>query len=403
MLGSIALTLATAVTWGVPVQEPSVAHGVRFVVTAPDGRGALHLAGTFNRWQPADSSWELTREEAAGAALWTITVPVERLGPAPIEFKLTRGSWDTVEMLANGADSPNRIVRASDLENGISLTVEAWADDREGATRESAVTGRLEVFDLASERLGNTRKVRVWLPPGYDDDEHAGRRYPVLYMHDGQNVFDGATSFMGAEWGADESATRLIEAGKITPLIIVGIDHAGAARTAEYNPPFTSKGGVAHYGDRYLDFLTSTLMPEIEKRYRIESGAEYTALGGSSYGGNITLYAGMRHPERFGLLLVESPVFWVFGAELMTRCEQHATWGQRIFLAIGTNESEDERVQAGYHDGLEHLRATFEEQGLLPERARLVVEEGGTHHESSWSRRFPSALKFLFGESVESE
>ncbi|MDA1265536.1 MAG: alpha/beta hydrolase-fold protein [Planctomycetota bacterium] len=302
-------------------------------------------------------------------------------------------------MSADLTDRPNRRL-AADLPEEVALTVEAWIDDRPdfvpSSARKSTVTGHLDLFDITSERLENTRKLRVWLPPGYDAEENATRRYPVLYLHDGQNVFDRATSYLGTEWEADETATRLIEAKKIEPLLIVGIDHAGAARLAEYNPPFTSKGGVAHSGDRYLDFITQTVMPEVEGRYRVEPGPEHTALGGSSYGGNITLYAGMRHPDRFGALLVESPVFWAFGPGLMNLCKQHE-WTQRVFVASGDSESKEAKVQAGYERGMEVLRATFTAQDLLPKRALLVVEPKATHHETSWARRLPQALEFFYG------
>lgn len=373
----------------------------RFVVTVPDDRGPLFLAGSFNGWQPAAPGWRLEPVAAApdGSPRWSIAVGRDSLGELPAEFKLTRGSWDAVEVRADFADRPNRIVRAADLDRPVALTVPAWIDDRPGFVPQHAkagVTGRLDVFEIASPRLGNRRNVRVWLPPEYEAEVNAARRYPVLYLHDGQNVFDPATSFLGVEWGADESATRLIAEGRIRPLVIVGIDHAGSARTSEYNPPFTRKNGVANAGDRYLDFVTQTVMPEIERRYRILPGPRHTGLGGASYGGNITLYAGMRHPDRFGLLLVESPVFWVFGDELMTRCSRHERWTQRVFVAIGTREAKDPRKQAGYERGMDVLRTAFAAQGLLPERARLVVEDGAVHHETAWARRFPRALEFLF-------
>jgi len=401
MLCALLLSFAPAVR-DAPVQEPPGAREVRFSVTAPDERGPLYFAGAFNRWQPDDPAWKLAREDANESSRWTLTVAVETLTVAPIEFKLTRGSWDTVELSANLTDRPNRVLLARDLVEEIALTVEAWADDRpdarERASGPPAVTGHLEIFDLASEHLGNTRKVRAWLPPGYDAEENAKRQYPVLYMHDGQNVFDATTSFMGAEWGADETATRLIEAGEIAPLIIVGIDHAGADRTSEYNPPFTSARGVPHRGDRYLGFVTEGVMPAIERRYRVARGPRHTALGGSSFGGNITLYAALRHPDRFGAILVESPVAWVFNAELMERCAKHEAWPRRVWVAIGTKESEDPRKQAGYEHAMEVLRAAFQEQGLLPDRARIFTANDATHHESAWARRLPDALKFLFAE-----
>ncbi|NQU50153.1 MAG: alpha/beta hydrolase [Planctomycetes bacterium] len=388
--------------------EPS--GELRIEISAPDARGPLYLAGTFNQWNPGAAAWRLKQIVPANSeainqqpTTWVIEVAKEKLSHSPIEFKITRGSWQTVEVNADLSDIDNRTLTAEDLLSPLKLKVAAWADDRsETGAEKGTVTGKLDVFDFASKRLKNSRKIRVWLPPGYSDTANAERSYPVLYMHDGQNLFDKRTSFMGAEWKADETATKLIQSKKIPPFIIVGIDNTGA-RSAEYNPPFTYQGDVANIGDRYLDFILSELMPAIAVRYRIATGPENTSLGGSSYGGNITLYALLRHPEVFGQVIVESPAILAFGGALLDRCLANYNWPQRMFVACGTRESKNERVQKNYIRSIEALRRTFAKQKIPATRVKLIEEDGALHNETAWARRLPAALEFLFGKKAPDE
>ncbi|MCP3918451.1 MAG: hypothetical protein GY711_23140 [bacterium] len=371
------------------------AGALRFTVTAPDARGPLFVAGSFNGWQPGDQDWRLEPENGGSAGHWTLSVARDELGEQPSEWKLTRGSWATVEVRADHSERTNRTLAADTGE--VRVAVAAWADDRDAHASEAGTVtgGRLDVLDVRSEALGNTRKVRVWLPEHYDHAEHAKRRYPVLYMHDGQNVLDASTSFLGIEWGADEALAKLSAAGHVDPWLVVAIDNAGADRSREYNPPFTTTGGVANRGDLYLEFLTRELMPRIESRYRVRTGPASTALGGSSYGGSITLYAALEHPDVFGALLVESPAAWTHERKLLERCAANGKWPQRVFVGVGTRESSNARHQAEYLRTARVLREALEQSGLGEDRARVVIEEGATHSETAWAGRLESALAFL--------
>ncbi|RYG49092.1 alpha/beta hydrolase, partial [bacterium] len=160
--------------------------------------------------------------------------------------------------------------------------------------RVSSVVGDLRIErKFVSKILGNERDLRVWLPPGYEKEPR--RRFPVTYLHDGQNVFDGMTSFIpNQEWRADETVKALSDAGLLPPMILVGIDNAGAARGDEYLPTRKEYGGKA---DLYGRFLLEEVMPFVDKTYRTKKGPRETALVGSSFGGVITAYLGLRHPE----------------------------------------------------------------------------------------------------------
>ena len=175
-----------------------------------------------------------------------------------------------------------------------------------------SVTGDLRLHEFRSRIFRNTRMLRVWLPPRYDTPDNSARHYPVLYLNDGQNLFDRATAFAGVEWQVDETADRLIRQEVIPPLIIVGIDNAQGDRIKEFLPYRSFHPPVLRpQGKRYPDFLMNEVMPFVYERYRIARGPENTGLGGSSLGALISLYTAMDRPGVFGRLLLESPSLFI--------------------------------------------------------------------------------------------
>jgi predicted alpha/beta superfamily hydrolase len=268
----------------------------------------------------------------------------------------------------------------------------------EGFIRVENATGELRLYEFYSRIFHNTRFLRVWLPPGYDDPANAGRRYPVLYLNDGQNLFEASISFTGVEWSVDETADRLIREGAIPPLIVVGIDNAGKNRLREYMPhrslhPILLRG----LGSRYPNFLTKEVMPFVARHYRVGDGPENTGLGGSSLGSLIALYTAATKPGLIGRLLLESPSLWASNRQMIRASREIKLWPDRVFLATGTAEAGREDRDRSMVDDVRELAGIFRRGGLDEKRLRLVVEEGATHHESAWARRFPEALRFLFG------
>lgn len=269
--------------------------------------------------------------------------------------------------------------------------------------KEHTVLGVLEIVPFQSKIFHNTRMLRVWLPANYGSPRNAHRSYPVLYMHDAQNLFDDATSNAG-EWHVDETVDHLVGSFQIPPMIVVGIDHAGEKRSSEYLPypdPNHKQFGTPDlkevHGKDYATFLLTEVMPFVEKHYRVSRGIMNTGIGGSSYGGVISLYTVLQHPGVFGHVLVESPVLGVGDGQLLKDAEQAKQLPQKMFLAIGTSETKDPDYNAQLVKHVEELQTILRRKGMGSDRLKVVVEEGAVHNEGAWSRRLPQALIFLYG------
>jgi predicted alpha/beta superfamily hydrolase len=255
--------------------------------------------------------------------------------------------------------------------------------------------GILRLHELRSRLFKNSRFVRVWTPPNYGDPP--GTRYPVLYLNDGQNLFEASTAFGGVHWQVGETASRLIAEKKIPPIIIVGIDNAGKNRIREYLPwrspdvkVFVVKGKL------YPNFLRHEVMPLVESRYALLSGPENTALGGSSLGGLIALYTQLVAPGVFGKLLIESPSLGIANRKIIAECRRFRSWPERMYLGMGTRELGDAAKDEKIVNEVRELAELMRGAGLDERRLRVNIEEGAPHSESSWARRLPEALEFLY-------
>ena len=276
---------------------------------------------------------------------------------------------------------------------------ENHAGEIAAVVRAASATGDLRLHSFASRIFHNTRHLRVWLPPGYDDPANAGRSYPVLYLNDGQNLFEAATSFTGVEWQVDETADRLIREGAIPPMMIVGLDNAAKDRIREYMPrPSLHPLMLRVQGARYPSFLIKEVMPFVAGNYRVATGPENTGLGGSSLGALIALHSVAVRPGVFGRLLLESPSLWAANRQVIRESRRLKRWPQRVFLAAGTTETGQKDRDQSVVDDVRELAGVLRRAGLDDERLKLVIEEGAAHHESAWARRFPEALAFLFGK-----
>jgi enterochelin esterase-like enzyme len=275
---------------------------------------------------------------------------------------------------------------------------ESYGPGPAGVIRAQSATGDLRLHEFRSRIFQNTRFLRVWLPPGYDDAANAGRRYPILYLNDGQNLFESATSFNGVEWQVDETADRLIREGVIPPLIIVGIDNTGKSRIREYMPhrslhPIMMRA----HGTRYPSFLFKEVIPFMARNYRVASGPENTGLGGSSLGALIALYTAAVRPGTIGRLLLESPSLWASNRQLIRQSRGVKRWPERVYLATGTAEAGRKDKDQSVVDDVRELAAILNRAGLDDTHLRLVVDDGAAHHEAAWAQRLPEALTFLFG------
>ncbi|HEY1499626.1 MAG TPA: alpha/beta hydrolase-fold protein [Acidobacteriaceae bacterium] len=245
---------------------------------------------------------------------------------------------------------------------------------------------------FASRFLAGERDISVYLPPDYDSDP--GRRFPLLILQDGQNLFDPETSFIrGKTWRVAENADDAIAAGEVEPLVIAGVANAGERRLAEYTPVRDWKLGGGEAG-KYALMLTRELLPFLHRKYRLRSGPEETGIGGSSLGGLVSLWMGLRHPDIFGKLAVLSPSVWwnhryILGYLNDVAPELHRR--PRIWLDVGDQEGRKTLADA------DMLHARLRKHGWRDdEDLHFETMAGGRHDESSWAERVRPMLGFLF-------
>ncbi len=373
----------------------------------------IYLASSINGWNPADPRFVLTPRSDTR---WQIVI--DEVPPnTTVAFKFTMGGWDREELDGSGNSIANRSFPKVDRSKlgpnerpVLEFRVPEWRVPvalseqvrRSGRYRKLDVTGdarRLEIRGGAGGAESSMRDAVVWLPPGYTDPVNAGRDYPVLYMMDGQNVFERPDGVPG-EWNADETAQQLIESGEIEPVVIVAIPHAGEHRLGEYLPVGQIQG---HAGDgaAFVSWLRREVMPRVERSFRVKTGPEHTAIGGASLGGAISLYASTRHPDVFGKAIVESlPMLYDNGKATRDYLDSVAAWPGRVFVGMGGREvggnDRDRERNGAYVAWAEEIDRRLADAGLGDDQRMLVIDRDAGHNEIAWGERFPEALRFLF-------
>lgn len=375
-----------------PAAEPSTVK-IQFIVdipgdTAPESK--VYLAGNLGplgAWKPDG----LALERSNGHYTRVVELPRGKT----LEYKITRGTWETVEKGPGGAELKNRTLLL-DGNKTERVSVAAWST-AQPRVRVHTITGDVRSLDIHSKILGNDRKLWIFLPPGYD--KHPDRRYPVLYMHDGQNVFDEFTSFAG-EWQADETATKLIEQGRIEPLIIVGIEN-NSDRVDEYTPTrYLEEGGN---GDDYGRFIVEEVKPLIDRTFRTDPAVGATGVAGSSLGGIISLHLLRTYPQVFGRGAAISPSLWWDRENFLFGLQKDVSWarGKRVWLDTGTAEHSDALRSAVQSGDCRQLSMALERKGLVPGKDFVYREYAGAgHNEEAWAERFGDVLLFLYPKQV---
>ena len=286
----------------------------------------------------------------------------------------------------------------------VLISTTAAADTN--APCKSTVSGDVRLHELDSRIFGNRRTIRVLVPQDYDAPANAARRYPVLYMLDGQNLFDACLSDVSHhEWGLDEIVYRLVAEKKIPPMIVVGVDHAGKDRGREFLPYkdfMQDPDGPDPLGQRFPTFLTTEVMPLVDGHYRTLQGHGNTGIGGSSYGGVATLYALMAQPNRFGYGLIESPSLMIGMGQLVRDTDPLIALPVKVFVAFGGKEGDDPVIVGKFVNLVRRVESNFHTAGYDASNFRFVYEPDAMHTESAWEGRLPGALEFLFGDWKES-
>jgi predicted alpha/beta superfamily hydrolase len=386
---------------------------VEIRVTPPadtPANATLYLAGNLD----AVGGWQADAKAFKRGDNGTYSVTLNLPRGDTLEYKITRGSWETVEKSETGEEIENRKI-GLDYDKTERITVARWADQAAPvipaapvpaapavntsakSSSKNGVTGDVRYHErFHSDILHNDRRIIVWLPPTYGDDPAA--RFPVLYLQDGQNCFDPATSYAG-EWHADEIADRLIRAGKIKPIIIIAVANMGSERMNEYTPTRDAVQNRGGQGEKYAQFLITEVKPFIDHTYRTMPDRASTAVGGSSLGGLMSLYLGFKHGDVFGQVAAVSPSLQWSDRNLLKEIEADPSKlkDERIWVDIGTAEGSAEDAGASVANARALAHALTHDGGMDATNFKYLEVSGGQHNEAAWSARFDQVLMFLFG------
>ncbi len=355
-------------------------YSLRLVVTsvATKQGDEIYVGGNFNGWNPYNDTFKLKPFGRGRKAIVLKDIPA-----GSYQFKFARGTWKAVETTAKGVDIPNReVIVGSDT--SVNITIEGWKDDFPDKPKPNTATAQVQVTDTAffMPQLNRYRRIWVYLPKSYNQTK--GKSYPVLYMQDGQNLFNEQTAPFG-EWGIDECLDTLQrQTGK--ECIVIGIDNGGDKRNNEYNPYDNQQFGKGE-GSLYVDFMVKTLKPFIDQKYRTLKDAPHTYIAGSSMGGLISIYALMKYPAVFGSAGIFSPAFWI--APQLNDELAKTTWSsfQRFYFYAGGKES---NTMVGDMDkilGIIEAKHQYETE--------RVVYPLGQHSEKYWRQQFPAFYTWL--------
>ncbi len=341
---------------------------------------AIYIAGDFQGWNPNDPAYQLTKN---AEGLHEITFEPQT---GNIAFKFTRGSWENTEGNAAGQFLPNRTFNYSGNATTIRVTIASWEDVSGTANSTAAENVHILDDDFPINALNRTRRIWIYLPPDY---AQTNKKYPVLYLQDGQNAFDAATSFSG-EWQVDESLNRLFEAGDYG-CIVVAIDNGQAHRIDEYTPwPNPEYGGGE--GDEYLSFIVNELKPVIDANYHTLSSREFTGIMGSSLGGLISHFGFVEYPTVFGKAGIFSPSYWFSDNVYSHTATIEKAADSKIYLLGGQNES------ATLVAHINRMEAVLKAEGFAATEIKKVIHPDGAHSEWYWAREFSAAYEWLFGD-----
>lgn len=372
---------------------------LNFEIRLPDNlppSAKLFITGNH----PALGDWDpglIELQRVGNRANWSVALPPDYV----LQFKFTLGDWGHVEAAVDGSEIENRVLPVPRGQTTLRVAVSGFKSGAPKDQYSSTIVGDVRVHkDFPSRELA-ARTLWVYLPPGYDQE--TARRYPVIYMHDGNNCFDAATSFNGQEWKVDETFEAGIASGTLPAAIVVGIANT-AARVDEYTmvkalrgDRRTRTGGKA---DLYAAFLIDEVKPFIDSTYRTLVDASHTAVIGSSHGGLVSLYLGIRHPGIFGAVGAVSPsLSW--GNHWLTNYVRHLHGlpkNLRVWIDMGTAEDAVDRNGNGISDlidDVQEMRDLMLSRGYEPERVELMIAEGAVHNEAAWAKRLPQILEFI--------
>ncbi len=356
-------------------------YTVRVIVTSIGAKANddIYITGNLNNWNPADIKSKL--KPFAGARR---IIVLNNVDTGLFEFKFTRGSFDKVETTATGEDIANRSVDVKS-DTTFEFNIAGWKDDAPAKPKPNTASANVHIIDTAffMPQLNRYRKIWIYLPSSYNKIKN--KTYPVLYMHDAQNLFNERTAAFGAEWGVDECLDTL-GPQLHKECIVVGIDNGGDKRITEYNPYDDAKYGKGE-GKQYLEFIATTLKPYIDKNYRTEKDAQHTFIAGSSMGGLISLYALIEYPDVFGAAGIFSPAFWLT-PQLYTDVA-NAKWQKKYRIYFYAGEKESNTMVRD----MQRMFSIIKQKNCC--EMQDITFPLGQHNEKYWRQEFPDFYRWL--------
>ena len=357
---------------------------IRFELeTSADDDRPVFLVGNFNEWNAKGMQFPMHRLKSGQ---YYIEISGSQLLKYPIEYKYVKGDWGNEEVDQFGCNIQNR--RIPSHQALVKDFVPRWK--KNGLSYQVKFLPQIKVIHEAFEipQLIKTRRIAALLPYDYYESD---KRYPVMYLQDGQNLFEDYAPF--GSWSVDKRLAVMSEISK-AEVIVIAIDHAEKDRIAEFTPSYKTKIGSGD-GKKYVRFLTDTLKPYIDKNFRTLPDQSNTGIGGSSMGGLISIYAGMMYPEVYGKLMIFSPSLWVAPNIHIQRMIFPEPIMARIYLYAGGKES------GTMIPNIKRLKLALEERGLSEDQIQiqLSIDPKGEHNEERWGKEFPKAIDWLYFQS----
>ena len=358
-----------------------------YLETQNEGEEPVFLCGNFNDWRTDDPEYEM-KKLAPGSYRYKFADLSDL--PDPVEYKYTRGRWEYVELDEYGQGVPNRQVDPHD--GTVHDFVPRWKLSDQWYPPQFLPLIQTVSDEFEIPKWIKTRRISVLLPHHYEESE---KRYPVLYLQDGQNLFDDYAPF--GNWAVDKRLALMAEMD-MADIIIVAIDHAEEDRIVEFTPSSTTTRLQSGKGKEYVRFLADVLKPYIDQHFRTLPDRAHTGIGGSSMGGLISIYAGLMYPEVYSKLMIFSPSLWAAPRIHFHAINLNQSMDVKIYLYGGEGESENmvpnirKFKQALRQDG-SGASVTF----------KISIDPKGEHNEKRWGREFPPAVKWLFFEGEKSD
>ena len=345
---------------------------------------SLYVSGNLlelGNWEPAGKKFQ-TLENGK------LYVEFNAKKGSIIECKLSRGTWKTQAIYKKNDNPPDNIVIKADKDKEVKVTIYQWLDKR--AVVSDPVQGSLLQFDrFECKGLKHKREIQVWLPVDYSENAEP---YSVIYMHDGQNLFEPGNAFNGTDWKVDETITRLIAANKIKPCIVVGIPNSpDRMRELNLNTPL---------GKAYAKFVIDEVMPFIQTKFNVSKNHKDSFIGGSSMGGLMSFQMGFKHPDKFGGAICMSSAFQRKFTNIIDEVKRTEKMPLQCRFYMDTGEYE---IEPGEIDDIvicyKEMMQLMKEKGFVEgENLMGYFDKKATHTESAWAKRFNLPLTFLLGK-----